>query len=373
MRLFALSALMLCHGLLVACENKQPISTMSSQVQPTELKRELNSLRSENEIPALVLTEFSCDTHEIAYAGVLRVGSNQEISPAARFNIGSNAKSMLATVAGRLHEKGRLDLDAPLKDLWPEASARAPDKSEITLAQLLSHSSGLPAFDTGVALETVPDFTSSSMSVTTDAALWFLEQPTVSTSGEKAVYSNAGYVVAGAILEYVVGQPFDEIIQAELFEPLKLQAAFGEPRKLGTSEPFGHYVYDESIVAYDSLDPPLPPFLIAAGNVSISMEDYVTYLQIHLCGLQDQASSILGFEMVKRLHKPHIEGGAALGWGVTELGGEKVSFHIGSTGEFTAYVAISPQKNRGLAALTNIGGTPSEAIQSWLVETVSQP
>lgn len=373
MRLLTKCTLTFCFSLLIACAHQQPMSNTPLREQPTELQRTLDTLRDENDIPALVLAEFTCDTDEIAYAGVLKVENDQQISPTSRFNIGSNAKSMLATVAARLHEKAKLDLNASLKTLWPEAAAHAPDKGDITFAQLLSHSSGLPAFDTGIALQTVPHFTRPSKSTTQLTALWFLEQPSIGTPGAQMVYSNAGYVVAGAVLEHLTGQSFEELMRAELFEPLELTAAFGEPRLLGENEPFGHYVRDGNIVAYDDLDPPLPPFLIAAGNISLSMEDYVTYLQTHLCGLQGQGSSILSAGMIRRLHQPHIEGGAALGWGVAEIGGEEVSFHIGGTGDFTAYVAISPKRDKGVAALMNIGGAPAGAIQSWLVETISKP
>lgn len=345
-----------------------------TSVEPSlALRDQVESLREEASIPALVLAEFTCETREIASAGVLRNDHDQKVSPAARFNIGSNAKSMLATVAARLDEKGKLDLDASLETLWPEAAVTHPDKSRITLAQLLSHTSGLPAFDEGTVLDTVPEFNGRTGSVTHQTALWFLSQPLVATPGQTNLYSNAGYVVAGAILEQVTGQLFNEIMRQELFVPLALDAAFGEPRKLGEDEPFGHYVSEGSVVVYDQIEPPIPAFLEAAGNVSLSMDDYIDYMQAHLCGLQGNDTELLSADMATRLHKPHIEGSAGLGWGLTELGGIATSFHIGGTGDFTAYMALSPDKNRGAAALLNVGGAPANPVQDWLVETMSRP
>ncbi|MEL7454039.1 MAG: serine hydrolase domain-containing protein, partial [Pseudomonadota bacterium] len=294
-----------------------------------------------------------------------------EITPLAHFNIGSNAKSMLATAAARLSEQGRLDLDASLQTVWPEAAATAPDKSEITLAQLLAHSSGLPAFDTGRALEKVPDFTGGDVPVTQATAMWFLQQPLVSSPGKKTLYSNAGYIVAGGVLERITGLPFESILREALFEPLQIDAAFGEPRHLSAADPFGHYVSKTAVTPYIEDEPPIPPYLTAAGNVALSMEDYVTYLQVHLCGLQGRETGLLSAETVRRLHTAALEDGAALGWGITEFGGEVTSFHIGGTGDFTAYVALSPGQDKGVAALLNVGGVPAAPLRSWLIDRIS--
>ncbi len=339
--------------------------------QDPRLYEEILTLRKQTTIPALVLAEFSCETRRIAWSGLLRNDEDKEITLAARFNIGSNAKSMLATTAARLEEKGQLRLDAPLSEVWPEAASAAPDKTAITLVQLLSHTSGLPAFDTGVALGTVPDLSNGSESVTQMTAFWFLKQPLIAEPGKQEIYSNAGYVVAGAILEQIMKRPFEEIIRAQIFEPLGMEATFGEPRALGKSEPHGHYVKDGTIVPYDEAEPPLPAFLIAAGNISLSMSDYLTYLQAHLCSLQGIETEFLKVDTARRLHQPFIEGGPALGWGVTELDGERTSFHIGGTGDFTAYVALTPGNNQGAVAIMNVGGAPAEPVQAWLVQTMS--
>lgn len=350
--------------------NYQKVMAEEPQIS---LQEHVAGLRDDVSIPALALAEFSCETRNLAFSGVVRNDRSPHIASGARFNIGSNAKSMLATVAAKLDEKGILDLDAELGTLWPKAVSAHPDKVHITLTQLLSHTSGLPAFDTGAALDTVPDFNADPASITRKTALWFLQQPLMHTPGQESVYSNAGYIVAGAVLEHVTGMEFKELVRQELFVPLRLDAAFGEPKHHGDNEPFGHYVSDGEIIPYDEPTPPIPPFLTTAGNISLSMDDYVTYLQIHLCGLRGEDSALMSADMVERLHTPHVEGGAGLGWGITELGGSTTSFHIGGTGDFTAYMALSPERNKGAAAMLSIGGNPAAAAQAWIVNTMSKP
>lgn len=337
---------------------------------PSALQIQANEFASKQEIPAIGLALLNCDTREVAIAGVLRADDVMRVSSTARFAIGSNSKSMLATAAARLSQKGRLSLDASLKDLWPEAAERHPDKQDITLAQLLGHASGLPAFDTGKELGTVPEFTGTPREIGAAAAEWFLAQPLANTPGETSVYSNAGYVVAAELISRSQDSDFRRIVEEEVFTPLGLDAAYGEPRRLGSSHPHGHTYSDGKLSVYEDEEPPIPTWLEGAGNVSITAADYATYLQAHLCSLQGRGD-YLEPEIARRLHIPVIEGGAALGWGVTELGGSTTSFHIGGTGDFTAYMALAADKDRGALAVFNVGGTPASVGQSWLIESMT--
>ena len=103
------------------------------------------------------------------------------------------------------------------------------------------------------------------------------------------------------------------------------------------------------------------------------MPDYVTYLQAHLCALQDLPSAVISLDGYKALHTPAINEGVGLGWSLVELGGADTSFHIGGTGDFTAYAALSAQRNKGVAALLNVGGAPALSVQAWVVEAMSVP
>lgn len=344
------------------------VSETKAPLQPDQgLLEAAETLRAEGEIPALTLAEFTCKSRKVAWSGLRRAGFQDAIDPNTRFAIGSNAKSMLATAAVRLG----VDLDRPLSDLWPEMVESRPDKSGITLRQLLSHSSGLPAFDTGSELESVPDFEDDARLAALGAAEWFLDQPLIENPGTRTVYSNAGYVVAGAILEHVYGTSFDVLIEQEVFNPLSLQAGFGEPRHFDPPT-YGHYVEGGSVKAYSDPEPPIPPFLEAAGNIHLPVNSYVTYLQAHLCGLQGLETGFLSGDAFKEMHTPTLEGGSGLGWGISELGGATTSFHIGGTGDFTAFAALAPERDRGVAALMNVGGAPASPVQAWVVEMMSE-
>ncbi len=329
-------------------------------------------LRSNTDVPAFGIATISCGAIELQMDGLTRIDGDQRIGSGARFNIGSNAKSMLASAAARLQQNGKLTLDDTIAQALPELAKLYPDKAQITLAQLLSHSSGLPGFDTGSALGTVPEFDGTPAEIRAATAEWFLSQQLAGTPGGQTIYSNAGYVVAGYWLARVSGKTLPDVLQEEVFHPLGIEAGLGEPRQMSGTQPFGHYITEAGVTAYSESEPPIPPFLAAAGNVALTPLAYARYIQAHLCGLQGE-SDYLPSVLVERLHTPVIEGGSALGWGVTELGGATTSFHIGGTGDFTAYAAIAPDKDRAAFAMLSIGGAPASVAQKWLIEVISAP
>lgn len=346
-------------------------ATTPRYVDDDALALEAEKLISEHNLPAVGLSVISCEAGSVAVRGVARDDNRQALAEGARFNIGSNSKSMLATVAARLETEGVLSLDDPLSALWPAAAKRAPDKATITLAQLLGHDSGLPTYDSGSALNTVPDFAGSDDIIRRKAALFFLDQPMLSVPGRQTAYSNAGYVVASAVLEEVTGLTLPELLENELFRPLGLEAALGEPRSMGKGQPFGHIERDGEVLVYEDEDPPIPAFLEGAGNVALSTNDYATYLGMHLCALQGR-SDFLSEHTARRLHGYGENDGVGLGWGRTDVEGQNVSFHIGGTGDFTAVMIVDDAIDRAVLAVTNIGGAPSGAIIGWSTGAVQQ-
>jgi CubicO group peptidase (beta-lactamase class C family) len=71
-------------------------------------------------------------------------------------NVFSTTKMMSALSTLLLVDRGQLDLDAPVASLWPEFAQQG--KSEIPVRQLLSHTSGLPGWDTPISIDTLYDW-----------------------------------------------------------------------------------------------------------------------------------------------------------------------------------------------------------------------
>jgi CubicO group peptidase (beta-lactamase class C family) len=157
----------------------------------------------------------------LAVGEALRYGAGPVLLPAAKrvamrpdsiFDLASLTKVYTAILALQQVDKGRLDLDAPVVHYLPEFAGAG--KSAITIAMLLTHTSGLPvgAKVTGY---------------TTLAERWraVLATPLVTGAvpGKVFRYSSVGLMVVGKLVEKVTGQPLDRALRSGLTDPLGLR------------------------------------------------------------------------------------------------------------------------------------------------------
>ncbi|MBI4720419.1 MAG: serine hydrolase [Chitinivibrionia bacterium] len=134
-------------------------------------------------------------------------------TPATLGSMGSITKAFTAAAIMKLAEQGKLSLNDTLKKFFPEVP---PDKARITIKQLLTHSSGLPAMiadDQGdyQIIETEP-FLDAVFSET------LLFEP-----GTKAIYTNIGMSVLAIIIERVSGMDYEQFLKKELFAPASIK------------------------------------------------------------------------------------------------------------------------------------------------------
>jgi CubicO group peptidase (beta-lactamase class C family) len=143
--------------------------------------------------------------------GLAERSFEQSYTPATRQPINSISKLFTAVAALRMVQAGKLDLHAPVAEYLPDFAA--PWAKRVTAHHLLSHSSGLPR-EAGLATESSLNF-DQQLEIVAGLSLGF--EP-----GTEQEYSNVGFIVLGALLEELGGQPFPEIIQAEVLAPLSL-------------------------------------------------------------------------------------------------------------------------------------------------------
>jgi serine-type D-Ala-D-Ala carboxypeptidase len=116
---------------------------------------------------------------------------------------------------------GRLTLEAKVAELLPEFSSRAGDdlaREDITVRQLLSHSSGLPAHR--------PFWNQAAQSPVERLAIARLaaREPLIYPPGTRAVYSDLGFILLGWLLERLTGARLDVLFQDRVARPLGLAA-----------------------------------------------------------------------------------------------------------------------------------------------------
>ena len=156
-------------------------------------------------------------------------------------HLGSNSKSMTAMAVAVLVEQGRLRWTDTPAQLFPEwASNMQMAYRDISLLDVLSFRAGFAPMLQWAEFEAVPITTSTLTEQRLQYAKWLLEQTPVNTPGTQTEYSNASYVLAGAIVERASGLAFEPSIQNLVLKPLGLQGFYGLPQELGTDQPAAH-------------------------------------------------------------------------------------------------------------------------------------
>jgi CubicO group peptidase (beta-lactamase class C family) len=160
---------------------------------------------------------------EVLFKGAWGLASkrwNVQNSMDTRFDLGSINKSFTQVAIGQLMSQGELTLDDPISKHLPDyPNAEAADK--ITIRHLLDHTSGLGDIFTGEFFNA----SKSSFRSPSDFFILFAAHPLNSEPGERQSYSNAGYMVLGAIIESISGQPYAQYVAEHIFDPAGMTGA----------------------------------------------------------------------------------------------------------------------------------------------------
>lgn len=327
----------------------------------------LESVRTEFGVPAVggaVVTKTGVSG--LGVAGIRKHGSNVAVETGDRWHLGSDTKAMTATLLAVLAQKGVVDWDMTVADVFPEwAGTMKPMFHETTFERLLAHRSGIlnvtgeestALADTG---KTIPqrrrEFT-RLMAHREHGDDTLFDAP-----GFVFKYQNSNYIVAGAMLERCTGKSWEDLMKTELFQPLGMTSAgFGAPGSASdVNEPYGHSdASGQRVATKDDNTPALGP----AGTVHASLGDWAKFIRLHLDG--SEGSLTLSAASLARLHTQYPTNNVypnRYGWGWimwSDSGGTAFG-HDGSNTLWYCSCQVLPAQGLGFLAVSNIGGDAS--------------
>lgn len=191
------------------------------------------------------------------------------------FPVASLQKMMTATLVAKEISKGKLTYGTPLSDFYPDIKG----SSDITIRDLIDQTSGIKMD------EVAPD---KVLTTQEDQINYVLD--TLEITGETGFnYTNANYSLLAGILSTVTGESYEELFTKEIIEPLNLSHTFfwdnvaeeDVAKAYNSSLLYGDYTesasdFSRSKALYSSL--------IGAGNVLMSANDLVTFVQALIDG-----------------------------------------------------------------------------------------
>lgn len=146
------------------------------------------------------------------YLGYQDIAEQHPISNNTQFNLASLSKMYTAVMTFQLIEQGRLQLADRITNWF-----NAPHFTEVTVAQLLTHTSGIPEYIVEDSTQDIEEFVELSLPLHTPNAHWS--------------YSNTNYVLLAKIIEAVSGLTYEAYLQQYIAEPLNLTCTTTQPAK----------------------------------------------------------------------------------------------------------------------------------------------
>ena len=156
---------------------------------------------------------------KVSYAGAFGLRDLEHRLPVRTdtfFEIGSITKQFTAACILQLQEEGKLQIDRPLADYLPDA----PHAKEVTLHQLLTHTSGLHDYLDGSTAE-MEQLAAKPISYP-DLIARVAKLPLDFPPGSRSSYSNTGYLLLGKVIEKVSGESYRDYLQHHIFDPLHM-------------------------------------------------------------------------------------------------------------------------------------------------------
>lgn len=308
--------------------------------------------------------------------GLRRADAADPVTRDDRWHLGSNTKAMTAAVFARLVRQGRARWDMPLAEAFPGLNIDA-GWGQATLDDFMRHRAGLTdAAVMGrewlISARADPRSLPEQRQAIVAAAL---AAPPPGTPGQFA-YGNANYVLVGAAIERITGAAWEEVMRAELFDPLGLESAgFGAPGSADGSHDnaWGHRDAGGQKTAMAPGHPGAdnPQALGPAGTAHMSLADYGRFLAAMMGGRPDW----LDADSLRRLTTAPADltpPAYACGWGVREQpwggagGPGPVLAHDGSNTMWHCSAMVAPGRGLALVAVSNDGAVGRAACPALL-------
>ena len=305
-------------------------------------------------VPGVALGVLHDGEERAAGFGVTSVEHPLPVDPDTLFQIGSTTKTFTGTAAMQLVERGLLDLDAPVRTYLPEL--RLADEevaARVTMRHLFTHTAGWVGDyfgDTGQG---------------DDALARMVERladlPQLTPLGEVWSYNNAGFYLAGRVLEVLAGKPYEAVIASQVFAPLGMERSFFFAGDAITHRCAVGHIVD---VAKDGPPKVARPWPLAraahpAGGIASSVRDQFRYARFWLGdGTAPDGTRLLRRESVDEMRRPAVsrgkgEGHVGVTWQLRDVGGVRLVQHGGAThGQLSAFVT-APERGFAITVMTN--------------------
>lgn len=259
------------------------------------------------------------------------------------FEIGSVTKTMTAALLAEFIARGEVALNDPIAKLLPPGtSVPSFNGREITIGNIVTHTSGLPSFPWRITNLSNPYAKlSESDLLDTLAATKLTREP-----GSKLEYSNFATMLLSYALAKRSGKDYETLLRERLLIPLGMHETYVAQRPPQVRLAQGHISSGRRTGPWDQ-----HPDMAGVGGVRATLPDMVRYLEGQLGTRESAIGSALALtqEPVAKVGPATM----AMNWVIRSANDRTILVHEGGTGGYSSVVAFEPAAKRGVVLLSD--------------------
>ena len=285
--------------------------------------------------------------------GETEAGSGDAVTPGTVFRWASLSKGVAATVVTQLADEKLLSLETPVAQMQTTLRLPGGGESRVTIADLLSHRTGIVknAYDDRLEDGEDPKMIRASL-----GAL-----PSYCAPGSCYTYQNIAFDASSEIVQRVTGKEYGEVVREKLFAPLDMKTASvgrqGLESAFSWARPHAGKRELQTKDAYYRVP--------AAGGVNSSIFDLAKWMRAQM----GQVPSVLSGADLETLHAPRVatppHGGRGasdraltdatygLGWRDFNYAGHRLVGHRGAVEGYRSLILFDPAVKTGIVMLWN--------------------
>jgi CubicO group peptidase (beta-lactamase class C family) len=305
-----------------ATESPLQSPTLGPADPASKIDKTLNFLTERESFTGAVLVAQNGEVLLSQGYGLADRDKNLPNTPQTKYRLGSITKQFTAMAILLLQAQNKLQVQDPVCRYIPECPAMWQD---ITIHQLLTHTSGIPDFTGFPDYETTKVTPSSPL----QTIARFKDRPLDFQPGEKWSYSNSGYILLGYMIEQVSGQSYETFLQQNIFEPVQMKNT-GYDHNDGSLATGYTGFYDHWEKA-DYIDMTIP---YAAGGLYSTVEDLYRWDQV-LYTEQLTSQELLHLMFTPQSRIPDTGLSYGYGWVVGAMNNHQVVGHDGGIKDFS--------------------------------------
>ena len=332
----------------------------------TQIEATVSKFMASTHVPGISVAVVENGAYE--WAGGFGVADAENNAPASEhtlFRLASISKSLTATAAMQLWERGQLDLDAPVQKYCP---AFPPKPWPISTRQVMGHLGGIRHYKAAAPDELEVGNTKHFDNPIQAGLDFFKNDALVAQPGTHFHYSTQGYTLVGCVIEGVSGGKYVDFMRQNVFGPAGMEHTQADDRFaiIPYRTRFYHKTESGAVQNADFLD---SSYKIPGGGWLSSAEDMARF---EVAILNDKLLKRATRDLMWTPLKPSdgSKDSYGLGWGVGDDEGIAVVAHTGGQqGTSTAFL-IAPAQRDGVVVLTNMEDADPDKLAQEILKVL---